>query len=446
MANLIGVEYLYLVHLNTTDSKSPIMKKTELILRKKIIPFLIPILLINQIISPRKVWMILLVGVSAVFLISYYWAKSLQNGLHLTREMRFGWSQVGDHLQERFYLSNDGWAPAVWLHLEDHSDLAGYEASTIMRIGGNSIRKWFKRGICERRGLFTIGPTSLYTGDPFGIFEVCLEYSATVNMMVMPPIVTLSEIQIAAGGKIGEGTNITKSWDHTVTASGVREYQPRDSLRYIHWPTSARRRNLYVRTFDSTPTSDQWIFMDMNQNVHAGVGEGASEEHGIILAASLMNWSLEHGRAVGFGAHGTEFSWFAPRQDETQKWTILRALALLELGEEPLERLLEAAGRSIRFESSAIIITPDLSGAWLNPLLLMMKKGIIPTILLLNAPAFGGKGNAEQVQKKLVNLGLNHFLVNPEYLDNMEMQLSPATQKRREEYKEARKVYWRPLI
>jgi len=119
---------------------------------------------------------------------------------------------------------------------------------------------------------------------------------------------------------------------------------------------------------------------------------------------------------------------------------------LLELGEEPLERLLEAARRSIRFKSSAIIITPDLSGAWLNPLLRMMKKGIIPTILLLNAPAFGGKGNAEQVQKKLVNLGLNHFLVNPEYLDNMEMQLSPATQKRREEYKEARKVQWRPLI
>jgi len=422
------------------------MKIAELKLRKRILPILIPILLINQIVSPRKVWMILLVGVTAVFLISYYWAKSLQNNLHFFREMRFGWSQVGDQLQERFNLTNDGWAPAVWLYLEDHSDLAGYEASTVMRIEGNANRRWIKRGICERRGLYTIGPTNLSTGDPFGIFEVSLNYPATVNMMVMPPIVSLPEIQIAAGGKIGEGIKTTKSWDHTVTASGVREYQPGDSLRYIHWPTSARSQKLFVRTFDSTPTSDQWIFMDMNAAVHAGEGENASEEHGIILAASLMNWSLERGRAVGFGAFGTDLTWFSPRLEETQKWSILRALALLELGAESLERLLEAARQSIRFKSSLIIITPDLSGTWLNPLLLMMKKGIVPTILLLNAPAFGGTGSLKSIQTKLVTMGINHFVVNPDYLDQMELELTPATQKKREEYQEARKVHWRPLV
>ena len=390
--------------------------------------------------------MILLVGVTAVFIISYFWAKSLQNGLNFYREMRFGWSQVGDHLVERFNLSNDGWAPAVWLHLEDHSDLAGYKASQIMTIGGNAIRQWMKRGVCERRGLYTIGPTDLHTGDPFGIFEVRLTYSATVNMMVMPPIVTLPEIQIAAGGKIGEGNNITKSWDHTVTASGVREYMPGDSLRYIHWPTSARSKDLFVRIFDSTPTSDQWIFLDMNKAVHAGEGENASEEHGIILAASLMNWSLERSRSVGFGAHGSDLVWYNPRMDETQKWAILRSLALLEMGEEPLVKLIEVARQSIRFRSSVLIITPDLTDVWLSPLLLMMKKGIIPTIIQLNAQAFGGKGSPDEIQKKLVDLGINHFLLGPEYLDQMNLELSPATQKKREEFKEARKVHWRPLI
>jgi len=390
--------------------------------------------------------MILLVGLLITFVLSYSWAVTLRNSLTLSREMRFGWSQVGDHLQERFNLDNKGWAPAVWLYLEDHSDLAGYSGSRVTRIGGNAHRQWFERGICERRGLYTIGPTNLYTGDPLGIFEVKIEYPATTNMMVMPPIVSLPEIQIAPGGKIGEGINITNSWDHTVTASGVREYQPGDSLRYIHWPTSARSDKLFVRTFDSTPTSDQWIFMDMNFRIHAGEGENASEEHGIILAASLMNWSLENGRAVGFGANGKNLSWHRPKLDETQKWTILRALALLEKGADPLSRLLEVARHTIRFRSSLIIITADLSGNWLNPVLLMRKKGIIPTILLLNAPAFGGQGNAKLLRKRLISLGLNNYLINPEYLDSMEVQLSPATQKRREEFKEARKVHWRPLI
>lgn len=390
--------------------------------------------------------MILLVGLATVLVIGYSWAVTLKNNLSLIREMRFGWSKVGDHLQERFNLDNSGWAPAAWIYLEDHSDLAGYSGSRVTRIGGNSHRQWFERGFCARRGLFTIGPTSVHTGDPLGIFEVRINYPATSNMMVMPPIVNLPDIQIAAGGKIGEGVNTTKSWDHTVTASGVREYNPGDSLRYIHWPTSARRDELFVRTFDSTPTSDQWIFLDMFADVHAGEGENASEEHGVILAASLMNCALENGLAVGFGANGKEFSWYQPKMDETQKWIILRALALLEKGEDPLCRLLEAARQSLRFRSSVIVITADLSGNWLNPLLLMRKKGIVPTVLLLNAPAFGGKGNAPDIQKKLGSVGLDNYLIGPEYLDNMEKELSPATQKRREEFKEARKVHWRPLI
>ncbi len=422
------------------------MKITEIRLRYKIIPYLLPILFFHQLLSPRKVWMILLVGLATILLVSYAWAKSLKDQLTLNREMRFGWSRVGDHLQERFNLDNKSIFPAIWIYLEDHSDLAGYTGSRITRIGGNAHRRWFERGFCERRGLYTIGPTSLHTGDPLGIFEVSIHYTATSNMMVMPPIVYLPKIQIAPGGKIGEGVNTVKSWDHTVTASGVREYNPGDSLRYIHWPTSARRDELFVRTFDSTPTSDQWIFMDMYAGVHAGEGDDASEEHGIILAASMMNWALEHGRAVGFGANGRELSWYQPRMDETQKWTILRALALLEKGDEPVAKLLEAARQSLRFRSSVIVITSDLSGDWLDPLLLMRKKGIVPTVLLLDAPAFGGEGSPAEILDQLVAQGVDHYLIGPDFLNGAEQHLSPATQKRREEYKEIRKVHWRPLI
>jgi uncharacterized protein (DUF58 family) len=422
------------------------MKTTELTLRHKVLPYLIPLLLIIQLVSPRKVWMILLVGISTIFVISFSWAKSLQNGIHFYREMRFGWSKVGDHLQERFEVSNTGWAPAVWVYMADHSDLAGYQASRVLYISAKSFRKWIKKGICERRGLYTIGPTSLYTGDPLGIFAVKIEYAATSNMMVMPQILSLPEIQIAPGGRIGEGINIANSWEQTVTVASVREYHPGDSLRYIHWPTSARKNELFVRTFDNTPTSDQWVFMDMNVNVNAGEGENASEEHGIILAASLMNWSLEDGHAVGFGANGKNLAWHRPSADETQKWKILRALALLEKGDEPLFRLLEVARQSLRSRSSLIIITADLGGSWLDPVLLMRKKGIIPTILLLNASEFGGEGDPSHLQNRLIYLGLNNYLINPDYLDNMGKRLSTENQKQRDEYRKSRKVHWRPLV
>ena len=62
--------------------------------------------------------MIMLVGLATMLLVSYSWAVSLRENLTMTREMRFGWSQVGDHLQERFNLDNASWAPAIWIYLE----------------------------------------------------------------------------------------------------------------------------------------------------------------------------------------------------------------------------------------------------------------------------------------------------------------------------------------
>lgn len=422
------------------------MKVTDLQLRYKFIPYTLLILSFNQLLSPRKSWMILLVGLLTVYVISYYWALSLKNNINLIREMRFGWSQVGDELRERFNLENKGWAPALWIYVEDHSDLPGYSGSRVTKVGGKVHRRWFERGVCERRGLFTLGPTTIFTGDPLGLFEVKIEYPATSNMMVMPPIVSLPVIQIAPGGRIGEGINTKTSWDHTVTVSGVREYIPGDNLRYIHWPTSARRGELFVRTFDSTPTSDQWIFLDMNKAAHHGEGDNASEEHGIILAASIMNRSLERGLAVGFCVNGQELTWFKPRFDETQKWTILRALALVEKGDQPLARLLNVASRSLRFRSSIIVITADMSVSWIQPVMLMRRKGLVPTIILLNAPEFGGRGDPDQIVEKLISMGIDHYLIEPDFLDSLELELSPTTQKRREEFKEARKVIWRPWI
>ena len=387
--------------------------------------------------------MILLVGLATILAISYSWAISLKDNLTLKREMSFGWSRVGDHLQERFHFENNGVFPAIWIHLEDKSDLAGYSGSRITRIGGNSQMRRFERGFCERRGLYTIGPTSLHTSDPLGFFDVSIHYPATSNMVVMPPIFNLPNIQIAPGAKIGEGLNTIKSWDQTVTASGVREYDPGDSLRYIHWPTTARKNELFMRTFDSTPTSDQWIFMDMYSGAHAGEGDNASEEHGIILAASMMNWAIENGRAVGFGSNARDLSWHLPLLDETHKWTILRALALLEKGDEPVVKLLEAARKSLRFRSSVILITADLSGDWLTPLMLMRRKGIVPTVLLLNAPEFGGEGDVAGVLDQLVSQVVDHYLIGPDFLNDANIQLTPTTQKRRED---ARNVHWRPLL
>jgi uncharacterized protein (DUF58 family) len=391
-------------------------------LNSRLVVILLGVLLLIQLIHPFKGWMVLLVGLGGAFYFSYLWARSLQEGLSIKREMRFGWSQVGDRLQERFTLINEGWAPAIWIGVMDLSDMPGYQVSTVTGVGGRSLKHWFKRGVCTRRGLYTLGPTSLQTGDPFGFFSVDLKYSTTSTMMVMPPIVPLPSIDVAPGGRIGEGRVIVSSLEQTTSVSSVREYMPGDHMRRIHWPTSARKGDFYVRTFDSTPSSDWWIYLDLNLEVQAGEAEAATEEHAIILAASLTDQGIRSGKAVGLVSHGDELIWLPPRLEEDQRWEILRALALIEPGKRNLADLLSATRSTVRQRSSLVIITPDVEGSWLDALVLLMRRGVVPTILLMDVPAFGGDRETSRLENTLLDLGVHHYRISPDLLDRPEVR------------------------
>lgn len=396
--------------------------QTKIQLKSRLVIVLLGILLLIQLIHPYKGWMVLLVGLGGVFYFSYRWALSLNQGLSLRREMRFGWSQVGDHLQERFTLINEGWAPAIWISINDHSDMPGYQISNVTGLGGRAIKHWFKKGVCTRRGLYTLGPTSLYSSDPFGLFSVELSYSATSTMMVMPPIVPLPSIDVAPGGRAGEGRIIAPSLEQTISASSVREYIPGDSMRRIHWLTSARKGDLFVRTFDRTPSSDWWIYLDLNEEVQVGEEETATEEHAIILAASLADQGLRSGKAVGLVSYGEDLIWLPPRLEEDQRWEILQSLALIEPGDRSLANLLNSTRSIIKQRSSLIIITPDLEGSWMDDLVLLMRRGIVPTILLMDVNAFGGIGEITPLENVLTDLGVHHYRISPDLLDRPEVR------------------------
>src|SRR5574341_1036539 len=229
---------------------------------------LIPLLLILQVIFPNQVWMALLVGLGGVWLIAYLWVRSLSRNLHLEREMRYGWAQVGDRLEERFTLVNKGWVPAFWVEISDHSTLPDYNVSQITAIGSSTKNSWKTSQVCNQRGLFMLGPTLLRTGDPIGLFSATIDIPSSAVLMVMPPVVPFPSIEIVPAGRAGDGRLARPDpLERTVSTSGVRLHQTGDPLRWIHWPTSARHQQLYLRNFDSTPTSDWWIFLDLEGQV-----------------------------------------------------------------------------------------------------------------------------------------------------------------------------------
>jgi uncharacterized protein (DUF58 family) len=354
---------------------------THIKLKTRLLPVLIGVLLLMQLTFPYKGWTILLVGLGSLWLVSYLWARALAQSLNLSREMRFGWAHVGDHLEERFTLTNAGPVPSLWAEIVDHSTLPGYSANRVTGVDRNGRNRWYTQGVCRRRGIFTLGPTTIRTGDPFGLYTISVHVSTT----------------------------------------GVRNYISGDSLKSIHWPTTARQGSLYVRLFDSTPSGDWWIFLDLDDQIQAGQDDTSTEEHAIILAASLADRGLRLGRAVGLAAHGQELTWLPPQAADFQRQNILRALALANPGSCSLGQLLTQTRPALGHFSSLIIITVATEiHNWIEALPPLLQRGAIATVLLLDPASFGGTGEAAGAGALLTNLGVTSFVITRDVLDQPE--------------------------
>lgn len=364
----------------------------------------------------------MLLGLGGVWLIAKLWARSMAKNLHLKREMRFGWAQVGDRLEERFTLINKSRLPGIWVAVEDHSDIPDYQAGVVTGVEAGSSNQWRTQGICSRRGLFSIGPTTMRTGDPLGLYTVEQYKPQSTTLMVTPPIVPLPEIEVAPGGRAGQGRPRQDAPERTVSASGVREYVPGDNLRWIHWRTSARKDDFYVRLFESTPAGDWWIILDLEQGIQAGDGANSTEEHGVVLAASLADRGLRMGRSVGLAAYGETFVWLPPKEGDGQRWEILRSLALLSLTQHSLVELLTAIRRTLGRNTSLVIITPNTNGSWLESLLPLLWQEAVPTVLLLDPKSFGGRGDTRVITEELSKLSIHRYVITPGLLNRPEAQ------------------------
>jgi uncharacterized protein (DUF58 family) len=400
--------------------------------RKRWVLVLLGILLVLQVFVPSRTWVILLVGLGGTIGLSYLWVREMARQLAIVREQHYGWVHVGDLLEEHFHLQNGSFLPALWVEINDQSDLPGYSANTVRSVDGLQSVEWRTEGICRQRGLFTLGPWQARTSDPFGFFDIVLTFSQTQSILIYPPVVHLPTIGLPKGAATGSARTSQRALELTTNAAGVRTYAPGDSLSRVHWRSTARHHSLMVKNFDLEPSGDLWIILDMDASVQAGEGEESTEEYGVILASSLADRVLRQNRSVGLAAYGIKGPAGAaertplptivlPQKGKAQQWRILQALATVRAGGHwPLDRVLAEMDQNLGRGTTLAVITPSCDTAWVAGLLPPMRRGVTPTVVLIDAQTFGQRTTGmnslnwrvEEMAAMLANLGVtSHRIV-----------------------------------
>ena len=395
--------------------------------RSRIPAALAVLLALLQLVSPHRAWVILLCGVGGMTLAAYWWARSLASSVRVTRSLRYVWAQVGDLLEERFALRNQGEWPVLWAEVDDESNLPDYPSGRVVAAGGGQTSPWRVSTVCKRRGLFTLGPWTVRMQDPFGLFAVTQRYEQTQSLLIVPPVVELPAVILPRGVATGRAVARQPAADLTLNVSATRPYAPGDPLRRIHWPSSAHHNTLMSKTFDAEISGDLWIILDLDAGVQAGEGEESTEEYGVILAASLADRMLRQNRAVGLVAYGARDAYLVPARGEGQLWRVLQALALVQAGERrPLATVLTEMRAVLGRRTTVAVITPSGDPAWVEALSPLLRQGVAPMAILLDPTSFGGQGDLSVVRSMLAGLSIPAHVV----AQGHPFHLSPRTHRR----------------
>ncbi len=107
-----------------------------------------------------------------LLLVAYLWAWVNLQGLEVEREVGTRRAQVGEEARERLVVTNTWSLPKLWVEVRDHSDMPYHGAGFVAYLPGEARRRWVVRTPCTLRGKWTLGPVTVHSGDPFGIFKL----------------------------------------------------------------------------------------------------------------------------------------------------------------------------------------------------------------------------------------------------------------------------------
>jgi uncharacterized protein (DUF58 family) len=283
------------------------------------------------------------------------------------------WLQIEDELPERITLLKGKTMPTT----EDRVVLSNmFPINMYHRVKRRFPMK------CQQRGTFIFGPSTVRSGDLFGFFRREKRIETLDYLFVFPRLVPLEKLGIPSRQFFGDIRLKRHLFQDPVLTAGVRDYVPGDSLKRIHWKSTARLGRLQTRVFEPTTTIDISLFLDVRTLKAPLWGSNYQlQELGIIAAASISHYALEAGFRVGLYVNQiTRFSQGVARvphsQHPDQMVRILETLAQIHQIETiSIAKFIRNESGNLPWGSTLVVISAQPTDELRDALLYLKRAG-----------------------------------------------------------------------
>jgi uncharacterized protein (DUF58 family) len=348
--------------------------------------------------------------------LSYLWLRLNVRYIDGRVENLPRYCRVGEQFEEEFTFVNHGRIPTALIEARENTDLPGNREVATFHLTSQGSYRWRTKVSCTRRGEYSLGNITARITDPLGFLSINQRFGWGQYVIIFPDTIDVPYFQALPHQEPGSSPRRWFASQTSPNASRVREYASGDSLRYIHWKTTAHTGNLMVKEFDPDRANytykDIWIILDMQRSSQFGEGEESTAEYGVTIAASLAKKYLESGKKVGLLASGDRSYLYLPEAGEEQTEGVMRSLALIKPGGEvPVDTLLMAQEERFDIGSAVIVITSSDIKRMGPVLRRIVKRGTTVTAILLDAISFGGKISAAETARGLASSSVHAYIV-----------------------------------
>ncbi len=316
------------------------------------------ILIVVALFTKLDAWLVLAAFLLTVLPVAWWWNRHSLDSIVYERTLGERRAFPGEVVDLSLHITNQKLLPLAWLMVEDHwamalplvdGDLFPSQSGQIGRFRSAFSIRWFERINrhyqlrCTRRGFYALGPVDFRSGDIFGLFNCRSKQDHLDWLIVYPQVMPLEVLGFPPKEPLGETKASWRIFEDPVRPVGVRDHQPQDSFRDVHWKATARRQDLQVKVYEPTTSHNLVVFLNVATFPKHWQGiDPTLLERAIGVAASIASHAVEARFIVGLVANGS-----IPHSDQPIK-------VLPSRRPDQLARLLEALAAVTSFATASI--------------------------------------------------------------------------------------------
>jgi uncharacterized protein (DUF58 family) len=338
------------------------------------------------------------VGLLFVVFFAWLWVRLARGPMRLQRELGADKRLEGEDVDVELRLEHRAYLPPASLAVvESVSGLGERRTALEAKHGRYLLRRL-------RRGRYVFGEARAVLEDVFGLQRAEIPLSAPSTLLVYPRLVELDRLFSEGGAYSQDGRRLLLRRPSGFDLHSVREYEQGESLRKVHWRSTAKRGELMVKELEDAPRDEVAVLLDAERRDGGGAGAESFDVQ-VRAAGSLLLAQARRGRRALLIVNGAQRTTQRVHSYETDWRQSYDLLAAAEAdGRTPAAALLTDEASSAARALELTVVTSALSPQLAERLLQRTLRQRRAAVVLVDATSFGPNGAAPSQRPLLLRL------------------------------------------